>query len=430
VAQLYDLEDGVLAKIADLLNLVVTPAPGGLMTAGATQLPGAHDAYLRGRGFLYRYDRAGNLERARQEFEEAVRADPKFAAAYVGLAEMHLRAYRLQKDPALLEAAKNQAERARLLSPSLVSARVALGAALAESQRREEAARELETAVRLDPRDPAAYRELGRLYSALGRFSDAEQLYAKAIAARPGDWTTYSAAASFYAARQRYEEAERHLRKAIELTPDNPAAYGNLGALLVKIGRQREGEALTLKAQTLNPTAVGFANLATLQMMQGRYKDAVPMAERAAALAVQQLPREYRIWGNLGDAYWLAQAGEGKAREAWGKAAQIAREQAARVPPDPTDLSHLAKYEAKLGDAAGALEHLEAARRRAPDDPAVRFQAGLAYALLGNHDLSLRELAAALDRKYPAEEVQKAPELAPLRQDPRYQQLVAQAVKH
>jgi tetratricopeptide (TPR) repeat protein len=168
-------------------------------------------------------------------------------------------------------------------------------------------------------------------------------------------------------------------------------------------------------------------------MIQGRYQDAIPLAEQAAALAAEQMPKEYRIWANLGDTYWLAQADPAKARAAWGKAAQIAREAARAAASTSTSaiiLGRLAKYEAKLGEAAGALEHLEAARRQAPDEPDVRFQAGLTYALLGNNDMSLRELAAALDRKYPVEEMQKAPELAPLRQDPRYQKLVAQAVKH
>jgi tetratricopeptide (TPR) repeat protein len=391
-------------------------------------LPGAHDAYLRGRGFLYRYDKAGNLERAGQQFEEAIRADPKFAAAHVGLAETHLRAYRTRKDPALLDAARNQAQRARELSPQLASARVILGGVLAESRQQQEAVRELEAAIQLDPREPAAYRELARLYWSLARYRDAEQLYQKAIAARPGDWMTYSFAARFYVTWQHYQEAERYFRKAIELTPDNPDAYRNLGGLLAKLGREREAEAMMLKAQTLNPIATGYSNLATLYMLQGRYKDAVPMAEQAAALAAQ-MPKAYLIWGNLGDAYWLARADPAKAREAWRKAAQIAQEEAARAPADTIILSYLAKYQAKLGDAPGALQRLEAARRQAPDNGAVRYQAGLAYALLGKNDPALRELAAALDRKFPVEEVQKAPELAPLREDPRYQQLIAQAVK-
>ena len=428
LAQLYELEDGVLTKVADLLNLVMAPPPSGVLAAGATQLPGAHDAYLRGRGFLYRYDKAGNLERAGQQFEEAIRADPKFAAAHVGLAETHLRAYRTRKDPALLDAARNQAQRARELSPQLASARVILGGVLAESRQQQEAVRELEAAIQLDPREPAAYRELARLYWSLARYRDAEQLYQKAIAARPGDWMTYSFAARFYVTWQHYQEAERYFRKAIELTPDNPDAYRNLGGLLAKLGREREAEAMMLKAQTLNPIATGYSNLATLYMVQGRYKDAVPMAEQAAALAAQ-MPKAYLIWGNLGDAYWLARADPAKAREAWRKAAQIAQEEAARAPADTIILSYLAKYQAKLGDAPGALQRLEAARRQAPDNGAVRYQAGLAYALLGKNDPALRELAAALDRKFPVEEVQKAPELAPLREDPRYQQLIAQAVK-
>jgi eukaryotic-like serine/threonine-protein kinase len=240
---------------------------------------------------------------------------------------------------------------------------------------------------------------------------------------------TYHFAASFYSGWQHYEEAERYWRKAIELTPDNPTAHRNLGALLFKLGRYREAEQVMLKAQSLNPTAAAYTNLAALYMIQRRYPDAVKAAERAAALATQQMPREYLIWGNLGDAYWLARADPGKAEEAWRKAAKIAREEGARVSNNALHLSYLAKFEAKLGDAPGAVQHAEEACRLGPNNGNVRYQAGLAYAVLGQTEPALRELAAALDQKFPVEEVQNAPELAALRKDPRYQQLISKTAK-
>jgi tetratricopeptide (TPR) repeat protein len=305
VARMMELEDSVMVKIGDLLSLVTTPAPGARL-ARVTQMPSAYDAYLRGRGYLYRYDRPGNLDRALGEFQEAVRLDTSFAAAYVGIAETNLRAYRLRQEQTLLDAARAAAEQARTLNPNLAAAHLALARALVELRRTGEAATELETALRLDPQDAEVYRELGRLYSRAGRFAEADQTYQKALAARPNDWMVATFAATDYASRQRLDVAEKLYRQAAQLSPDNHVPYRNLGTLLVMMGRNREGEQMLLKAQQLNPTAVGFANLAALYMMERRYAEAVPAARKGAELAPVDSPAAYRVWGNLGDAYWLA----------------------------------------------------------------------------------------------------------------------------
>jgi tetratricopeptide (TPR) repeat protein/tRNA A-37 threonylcarbamoyl transferase component Bud32 len=424
VSRLYELEDGALSKIADLLNLVSTPTVSPLM-AGATQLPAAYDAYLRGRGFLYRYDKAGNLERALDQFQLAIRLDQKFAAAWVGLAETQLRNYRERNEEALLDSARMAAERAKELGPNLAGAHIVLGGVLADMQRPAEAIRELETASRLDPQDAWTYRELGRLYNLQARFADAEQLYQRALALRPSDWMVAMYAASFYQTRQRTDESEKLYRKAISLSPDNYAPYRNLGGLLFRLGRYREAEQMMLKAQQLNPTSIGYSNLAALYMLQRRYTEAVPMAKLAAERAPRDSPNEYRIWGNLGDAYWLARMPQPQAVEAWTKAAALARAQLARTPADMRILATLAKFEAKIGQNADAIRDAGDAVRRDPANAAIRFQAALALALAGRHNEALDELAKALELKLPVSEIREAPELEPLRNLPRFKQLTS-----
>ncbi len=426
VAKLWEIEDAVLLKLADLLNLVLTDGVQELPGAKGSRIPGAHDAYLRGRGFLYRSDRPGNLDRALQEFDEAARRDPAFALAYVGMAETHLRIYRTRREPELLVRARLAAERARLLNPRLATPHVVLGGIQSDLGQYEDAIRELETARTLDPRDPAPYRELGLLYFRLGRNRDADDVYAKAIAQRPGDWLTYRYAASHYASTQRFDDAERSFRRVIDLTPDNHEGYRNLGAVLLKLGgRQREAEEMLLRAQSLNPTARALANLGYLYMQQRRYTEAVAVMEQAVALAPQQVPNDYIIWGNLGDAYWLARSSMDKAKESWRKAAEIVRRQITGTAGDGDALSYLAKFEAKAGESDGALRHVEAALAHSPQSATVRYQAGLVYALLGRHDRAVDELASAITLKYSTEEIQQAPELDSLRGDPRYVQLFA-----
>ena len=428
VTKLFEIEDAVLQKLADLLNLVLTEPPQDRPAANASHNPSAYDAYLRGRGFLYHYDRPGNLDRALQEFEDAAQFDPQFALAYVGQAETELRMYRLRRGESdLLQRAHSAAEKARDLNPQLPAAHVVLGGIWTDLGQNDNAIRELKTALQRDPRDPAVYTELGRLYGRLGRHTEAEDLYAKAIAQRPGDWRTYRAAATYYTGVQQLAKAERYSRKVLDLAPDNSEGYMNLGALLLKLGQQKEGERMLLKAQNLNPTASGYANLAYLYMGQHRFPEAVVVMEKSAAIAEHQQSGEFRIWGNLGDAYWLAHADSEKARQAWSRAASIVRDRLGAAPAQDTELlSYLAKFEAKAGESGPASRHLDTALAQGKSNANTQYQAALAYAVLGRADDSLHALATAIELKYPVDEIQQAPELATVRADRRYSLLFSQ----
>jgi tetratricopeptide (TPR) repeat protein len=177
----------------------------------------------------------------------------------------------------------------------------------------------------------------------------------------------------------------------------------------------------------LRPLARTCSNLGTLLMLQGRYADAVPAMEKATEIGSRETPRDYRIWSNLGDAYWLAKSPPEKMQAAWCQALEIAEPQLTDAAGNAGLLSFLAKYHAKLCNRLKSLERTAAAIQLASPSATVRYQAGLVYALLGQNDRALTELAAAANLKYSVEEIGQAPELMPLRQDGRFQELIAGA---
>ena len=99
---------------------------------------------------------------------------------------------------------------------------------------------------------------------------------------------------------------ERAWRRVVTLSPDNHIGYQNLGVVLANLGRNRDAEEALRQALILRPAANVYNNLGALLMFEKRYADAVPIMEKAAALAPVELPLGFRLWGNLGDAYWLA----------------------------------------------------------------------------------------------------------------------------
>jgi serine/threonine-protein kinase len=422
VNKLHEMEDAVLSKIGDLLNVTALAAPHPL-AAGGSQLPSAYDAYLRGRGYVYRYDIPGNLERALQQFETAVREDTKFALAHLGLADVKLRLYRLRREPPDLEAAQAAAARALELNPQLAGGHIVRGGILADMRQPDQAVRELETALQLDPHDPAGYRELASLHRSQKRLREAEQVYQRAIAARPGDWLAYSNLGVLYLSQQRYTEAEQMYRKVIELTPDNHLGYRQLGTTLHLLGRSPgEVESLYRQAIALNPTARALSNLGALLVFWQRYAEAVQVMERAAELSALETPGDYLPHGNLGDAYQLAGDSPAKAKQAWGRALEIVEKRLQRAPEDPELIATRALYRSKIGETAAALEDAERAAVLAPANATVRYRAALAFAVAASRSRALEEIAAAARLGFSEEQIRRSPELAGFRGDPVFEQ--------
>jgi serine/threonine-protein kinase len=422
-AQLPSLEDGAVAKLADMLNVAISPQQRDLLRAATSPVASAHEAYLRGRGFLYRYDVPGNFARARAAFEDAVQLDPDFAVAYASLAQTLVRMYVLGVDQAALEAGRQAATRAIELNQRLASGHMAMGAVYVAAKQPAEAERELETAVSLDREDPATHRELATLYQNQRKFAEEERVLQRAVAVRPGDWISQNELGVFYRSQQRYAEAEQAYRKVISLSPDNHLGYRNLGVALSSLGRNREAEEYLRKALALQPQASVYNNLGAILMFEKRYVEAVPIMEKASELAPTELPTSFRLWGNLGDAYWLAKRDPQKARDAWLRAAQIVEQQLTGNAGDAERLSLLANYRAKAGQKEEAIRRIESALAYAPNSATVRYQASLTYAILSQNDRALSELKLAIDRGYSVSEIRVAPELEPLRMNPQYQML-------
>jgi hypothetical protein len=54
----------------------------------------------------------------------------------------------------------------------------------------------------------------------------------------------------------------------------------------------------------------------------------------------------------------------------------------------------------------------------------VRYQAALAYAVIGRRAEALAELAKAVELRYPVETIRQSPELDPLRGEAEYKRII------
>jgi TolB-like protein/DNA-binding winged helix-turn-helix (wHTH) protein len=83
------LESDVAQAIAQKVEVTITGEEKLRITASHSVLPEAYENYLKGRSLLHNSNSRAETEKSIRYFEEAIRKDPAFAPAYVGLGLAH-----------------------------------------------------------------------------------------------------------------------------------------------------------------------------------------------------------------------------------------------------------------------------------------------------------------------------------------------------
>jgi serine/threonine-protein kinase len=413
------LQDGAVEKVARMLQLALAPAAAQGLKAGGTAVGAAYPFYVDGLGYLGRYYRPENIDRAIAAFQKAVTLDPRYVLAYAGLSQAWWRKYDLAKDPAAIDAAWDNVSRALALNDQLALVHITAGMVQAGKGEYERSEGEFRRALELDPLSADAYRELAATYNALGRSAQAEATYKKAMELRKDDWWSVKQLGVFYFGKGRYPEAEQCFRQVIKLTPDSAKAYSNLGAVYMKEGRNAEAITAFQKSVSIEPTVNAYSNLGYCSYYEARYADAAVQFQKAAELA----PGDSRLWGYLADAYRFAPELSSRAPETYRRAVDLIGREIAVNPRDAELHSRLATYWAALGNSASAQREIGRALELARADGSVQFRAALVYEQSGRRDQALRALDAAIRARYGLPEILKTPILRSLREDPRFKRL-------
>ena len=406
---LVALQDTAVARLARLMDVEFPQSSLKEPTAA----PAAYELYLKGLGYVQRFDKPGNLDRAIQAFQDALRTDSRFALADSGLAEAYRRRYEATRDPADLPRATDYCNRALALDPQLASPYVTLGRIHSAGGQQELALQEFQHAMDLDPQNAEALQGLARAYETAGRLQEAEDLLKKAAALQPDYWESFNRLGSFYYSQRRYEDAIVQFRRVLQLTPDNIAGYSNLSTTYRQLERLPEAQSLLEKAIKLGPNYAVYSNLGVIYLDEDKYPDAVGLISKA----LQLNDRDYRLWGNLA----LAEALSGslpKAREAFERAASLAEQAVKTQPGDAILEANLARFYAWLERPADALLRINAALARAPDDRQVLERAAEAYLHLGMRPQAVDLLNRALQHGLTLDQLQQNHELTAISKDP------------
>jgi serine/threonine-protein kinase len=413
------LQDTTVGMLVAMLGVPVEPASLAMASLGATNVSGANEFYILGRGYLAELHRKGNIDFAIQQFEKAVNEDSSYALAYAGLGEAYWRKYELTKDLQWTGKATGCCIRAVELNSQLPQVRMTLALIYAGTGKYEEAVSAYQAILEKDASNVDAQRGLAGTYKSWEKYDEAEKAYRRAIDLKPSYWAGHLDLGGFYFFRKRYAEAVEEYKRVVDLTPDNAGGFNGLGASYYELERYGEAEDAFKKSIAIEPTYRLYSNLATLYVERKQFRNAIPVYEKALALN----DRDYRVWANLASAYyWTGQ--RDSARKRFEKTIGLAEAQRSINPKDATVLSQLADYYAMVGKKAEALTLIKESLSLAPEDLEVIARAVDIYEMVGQRPEALFWIREGLKRGILKGEFEDDLELKELRGDKRYQDLV------
>jgi serine/threonine-protein kinase len=414
---LFALQD-VVAE--DLLRALGRQAPARPPVAAAVLGADDQRRFTEAVGLLQRVRDEQSVDRAIVSLESVLRNARESGSVNALLARALLFKSRLARRSALVEQAALYARRGVALSPQDPETYITLGQVQNASGHPDEAVKSFERALALRPQSFDALLGLADAYNGQGRAAEAEKLYRQVLALRPDETNALSRYGTFCYLQGRYEEAAKYFRKVSELVPDFAQAHTNLGAALQKLGRNDDARVAFQKALALQPTAAGYSNLGTLEFSLGRYADARLSFTRATELA----PSDHVVWANLGDACRWAPGATDQARAAYERAIQVADGALQVNPKDAYVRSVVALCLARSGRTDEAQREIRRALELDPTNASVLYKAALIALIRGNSDTAVSWIERAVANGHSVQELQRDPELEPLRNLPSFRKAV------
>ncbi len=278
----FSLQEQTALKIAESLNLKLSPQEQQAIQHRYTQNARAYDAYLRGQALVEDPDRLEKLEAARRQFEDALRFDPNYPLALAGLAWVEGQIYRnLDANPSHLQRAEEFARRALAIDPGLAETHMALGMVSADKYDYAGAAREFHTATDLDPDNAFAWDLLSwaLAYEQPPEAVAAENAARKALHLQPLLLEAYYHLGRALLPQQRYAEAIATFEHAKELDPTNTFVDLGLGQAYLAQGDYDKAVAAMLK--DAHPAGISLFWLGSAYAAQGDKEKALATLQKA-----------------------------------------------------------------------------------------------------------------------------------------------------
>ncbi|MDP9185737.1 MAG: hypothetical protein M3O72_00070 [Verrucomicrobiota bacterium] len=446
LTDIFLVESEVAKAIADQLRAKLTGREEQVIAAKPTDNIDAYDAYLRGLAYTLKTGNTpANALGAQKYLREAVRLDPKFALSWALLSYVDALGYlttTLQPTVALREEARQAAETALALQPNLGEALMAKGYYYYACLKDYDAAvRYFEQARQFLPNSNRIPEALAYVAWRRGQWDRSESYFNEAERLDPRNVSLLLQHALFYVQLRRFPETLRKLDQVLDITPDDLDTLATKAAIA-----QAEGDLPRASAilAPLHPPVDDTPALETQVYQAILERRPAQIISRLKEILAKPDPALGFYNGEL--RFWLGWAQEVAgdhvaAQESWRQARSELEPFLKEQPENYTLIGDLALTNMGLGDKAAALTLAERAmavipvEKDAEDGPAPIEILARVAARMGEPDRAIAALQKLLSIPYegplalnlpltPAL-LRLDPMFDPLRNDPRFQKLVA-----
>lgn len=277
---LFAIQSEISEEITRALKATLTNEEQLRLANIPTDSLAAYNLYTQGRDNLYAR-RLDTLQKAREQFEEAIALDPDYADAYAGLADsvlLLLNNHQAISVDETFDVAETSLDKALSLNPDLADAHASQGLLKHQMWQEtrsgpglEEAAAYFVSALELNPNNASAYMWFASVRGTQQRIEEAIELYHESLRVDPLGKIPYANLPRLYALRGQNDQALDLYVKAVEIHPEWPTAYQNLAYHLHGLGRMDEAVAWGMKGQELSVDPIGGAPMVLAYIEFGEY---------------------------------------------------------------------------------------------------------------------------------------------------------------